>query len=51
VPYWAKRLGRETLLCHQASARGGFMTCVFAGERVKMRGSAVLVASGKLHLP
>jgi PhzF family phenazine biosynthesis protein len=51
VPYWAKRLGRETLLCHQASARGGFMTCVFAAERVKMRGSAVLVASGKLHLP
>jgi PhzF family phenazine biosynthesis protein len=48
VPYWAARLGREKLLCHQASARGGRMVCELAGNRVLLRGSAVLYASGTL---
>ncbi len=51
VPYWANRLGRQTLICHQASARGGIMTCTHAGDRVKMRGAAVMVAEGRLLLP
>jgi PhzF family phenazine biosynthesis protein len=51
VPFWAKRLGRETLRCHQASARGGVMLCTLAGDRVKMRGAAVMVAEGRLFLP
>jgi predicted PhzF superfamily epimerase YddE/YHI9 len=51
VPYWAKQLGRKTLRCHQASARGGMMTCTHAGDRVKMRGSATLYAEGQLYLP
>jgi len=51
VPYWSQRLGRRTLRCHQASARGGRMTCTHAGDRVKMRGTATLYAEGQLYLP
>ncbi len=51
VPYWAETLGKTMLVCHQASARGGMMTCTLAGERVRLRGAAVLYASGKMHLP
>ena len=51
VPYWSARLGRAELLCHQASARGGLLRCRFTGDRVLMRGQAVLYAEGKLHLP
>ncbi len=51
VPYWSAQLGRETLRCHQASARGGRMTCTLAGDRVRMRGSARLYAQGEFHIP
>ena len=51
MPYWAAKLGRTTLICHQASARGGTMTCTLLGERVKLRGAAVLYAQGEMHLP
>jgi PhzF family phenazine biosynthesis protein len=51
VPYWSARLGREILRCHQASARGGRMTCTLAGDRVKMRGTARLYAQGEFYLP
>jgi PhzF family phenazine biosynthesis protein len=51
VPYWAARLGRKALRCHQASARGGLMTCTHAGDRVKMRGTATLYAEGQIYLP
>jgi len=50
VPYWAEKLARTTLACHQASARGGFMICTHAGPRVLMRGKAVLYAKGELLL-
>ncbi len=51
MPYWAERLGRNTLVCRQASARGGSMVCTLAGDRVRLAGKAVLYASGQLHLP
>ncbi len=51
VPFWAAERGRTTLVCHQASARGGFMTCTLAGERVRIRGTARLYAHGELCLP
>jgi PhzF family phenazine biosynthesis protein len=50
VPMWAERLGRTELLAHQVSKRGGELVCRLAGERVKIGGRAVLVASGALHL-
>ncbi len=51
VPYWAAKLGRQTLVCRQASARGGGMTATLAGDRVHLSGTAVLYASGQIHLP
>ena len=50
VPYWAPILGETTIRCHQASARGGFMTCHFAPPRVRLTGAAVLYASGEISL-
>ena len=50
VPYWAQRLGREKLVCHQASRRGGRMVCTVSGNRVFLRGTATLYASGTMHL-
>ena len=50
VPYWVATLGRNPLTCHQASARGGTMRCELRGDRVMLRGTAVLYASGQLHV-
>ena len=50
VPYWVQELGRVTLTCRQASARGGGMVCTAFEDRVLLSGTAVLYASGVLHL-
>jgi PhzF family phenazine biosynthesis protein len=50
VPYWAGRLGKTTLRCHQASARGGGMVCEFVAPRVRLTGSAVLYARGVINI-
>jgi PhzF family phenazine biosynthesis protein len=50
APYWAERLGKSELSAYQCSARGGELHCRLEGERVKIAGQAVLVASGKLFL-
>jgi predicted PhzF superfamily epimerase YddE/YHI9 len=47
-PFWAERLGRERLVGYQASARGGVVRVVVAGERVKLGGQAVTVMTGEL---
>jgi PhzF family phenazine biosynthesis protein len=41
VPYWASRLGKSRLFARQVSARGGELTCVDAGARVRIGGRAV----------
>ncbi|MCQ4163004.1 PhzF family phenazine biosynthesis protein [Roseomonas sp. GC11] len=51
VPFWAARLGRPVLVCHQASARGGTLWCEQRGDRVRMGGHAVLYAQGEILLP
>lgn len=51
TPYWAARLGKRQLRAFQCSARGGELQCELAGERVKIAGQALLVASGRLLLP
>ncbi|MEX6500982.1 PhzF family phenazine biosynthesis protein [Pseudomonas zhanjiangensis] len=50
TPYWAERLGKRELSAYQCSARGGELHCSLVGERVKIAGQAVLVASGRLYL-
>ena len=50
APYWAARLGKDTLAARQISPRGGELTCRLAGERVEITGHAVLVLEGALLL-
>ncbi len=51
VPFWAARLGRDSLVCRQASRRGGTLWCELRGDRVRMGGTAVLYARGEVMLP
>jgi len=51
VPLWAERLGRSTLVCRQASRRGGMLLCELAGDRVRLGGTARLYARGEILLP
>ncbi|TDU90191.1 PhzF family phenazine biosynthesis protein [Kribbella voronezhensis] len=48
APYWAKRLGRDDLVGYQASARGGLVRAVPAGDRVYLTGRVVTVLDGDL---
>ncbi len=50
TPFWAARLGRDTLIAHQASARGGDAVCRLDGERVWLAGGCVTVVEGAFYL-
>jgi len=45
-PFWAGRLGRDTLTAFQASPRGGWLRVQTAGDRVRLSGQAVTVVAG-----
>lgn len=47
-PFWAERLGRDTLVGHQASPRGGRVRVRMQGDRVWLGGNAVTVLEGVL---
>lgn len=49
TPFWAARLGRESFTAHQASARGGDLTCRLDGEQVWLGGRCVTVAEGRFY--
>lgn len=48
TPYWAAKLGKETMTAFQASARGGIVRVRLDGERVRLGGQAVTVLRGAL---
>jgi len=48
APVWGARLGKETLVARQLSARGGEVRLRAAGERVVIAGQAVTTLSGTL---
>jgi len=54
APFWAERLGRDSFTAHQASARGGELTCRLvsgnAGERAVIGGRCVTVLEGSFYL-
>jgi PhzF family phenazine biosynthesis protein len=50
VPYWAKRLGRDSFTAFQASKRGGHLTCRLEGDRVILGGNCVTVMEGTFLL-
>ena len=51
TPYWAARLGRSSFTAHQASARGGYLTCRLDGTRAILGGQCVTVAQGHFYRP
>ncbi|MDT8911147.1 PhzF family phenazine biosynthesis protein [Amycolatopsis sp. PS_44_ISF1] len=50
APYWAGRTGRTRLTGEQVSARGGIVETELDGDRVLLRGQAVTIVSGELHV-
>lgn len=51
APYWARRLGRDTLRARQLSARGGTVGCVVASDRVALTGGYRRYLDGVVTLP
>jgi len=49
VPHFASLLGKGSLVCEQASARGGVLRCELRGQRVALAGSAALFSSGRIE--
>lgn len=50
TPFWAGRLGRSSFTAHQASPRGGDLTCRLDGERAWLGGRCVTVVEGTFYL-
>ena len=50
IPYWAEKLGKETLFARQISQRGGELFCELKGDRVKIGGHAVLYLKGEIYV-
>ncbi len=50
VPYWTKRLHKDSLICYQASERGGVLFCQQKDNRIKMGGSVVLYSIAELNI-
>lgn len=50
APYWAGRLGKNSLTAFQASKRGGDVLCEVRGDRVILSGSAVTFMVGEIEI-
>lgn len=50
VPYWAKRLGKDTLRAKQLSKREGEIVCTMQNDRVLLKGKAIEYLSGSLTI-
>lgn len=47
IPYWAKRLGRESFTAYQASKRGGHLACTLADGCAILGGKCATVIEGE----
>jgi PhzF family phenazine biosynthesis protein len=50
APFWAGRLGRTVLRAHQASRRGGDLTCRLVADRVELVGQCVFYMEGTVEV-
>ena len=50
APYWGERLGKTGLHARQVSQRGGELWCELKGDRVIIKGQAVLTLRGQLSI-
>jgi PhzF family phenazine biosynthesis protein len=48
APFWSRRLGRNSFVARQLSARGGVVRVALDGARVRLAGQAVTVLRGEL---
>ena len=51
APFRGDRLGKQRLVAHRASARGGNITCVGNDARVALTGEGHLFLQGTIFLP
>ena len=51
TPFWTERLGRDSFTAHQASARGGDLTCRLDNDQAWLGGHCVTVVEGTFYLP
>jgi PhzF family phenazine biosynthesis protein len=49
IPYWADRLGKNTLTARQLSPRGGYLRCELKGGRTRIGGQVKLYMTGEIH--
>lgn len=50
TPFWAARLGRDSFTAHQASQRGGDLSCRLDDDRAWLGGLCVTVVEGTFYL-
>ena len=50
TPYWAKRLGKQSLDARQVSSRVGHLQCGLHDDRVSIAGRAVLYMQGEINI-
>ena len=50
APFWAQRIEKNRFSAHQASARGGDLTCTLDGDRVWLGGQCTTVVQGEFYL-
>ena len=50
TPYWAKRLGKDSLHALQVSKRGGELHCHHRGERIGIAGQSALYLEGTISI-
>lgn len=48
APFWGQRLGKDHMIAHQLSKRGGKFICDLANDSVKLSGSFSMLAKGEL---
>lgn len=50
TPLWAKKLGKNNMVAHQLSKRGGQLICEFKNDRCLIGGKARLYLTGEINL-
>jgi PhzF family phenazine biosynthesis protein len=50
IPYWSKKLGKDNLVAHQLSSRGGELLCRNLTDRVEISGKVGLYSSGYIFI-
>ena len=50
TPFWAAKLGRTSFSAHQASKRGGDLTCRLEGQQAWLGGQCATVVEGSFYL-